>query len=284
MHAATTRYTAQYEDLAKRGPSDVDLPAVVPPLDTLRGMHGGYGERDQSTPVTLTFGLYQGAKLGIAATDAYVNALNRLLLPRLLSRIETRIQSSMNNPDFLYQTLKVYLILGRQGPLDKDLVMQWLNLDLLASYPTEEQAPLRNSVLQHADAMLDQPLQPIPLNDPLIAQARSVLTREPLAAYSYNRLLRSKSVQSIPVWSVAENGGPGAARVFQYPLGQAARCRRAGHLYMDRLPQRVPAAARAGDPGPRRGQLGARPREARRHRDAAGHDEAPPRRVRPVSR
>ncbi|MBV8913942.1 MAG: type VI secretion system membrane subunit TssM, partial [Acetobacteraceae bacterium] len=135
VHAATTRYTEQYQELAKRGPADTDLPAVVPPLDTLKSMRGGYGEKDLATPVALTFGLYQGAKLGIAATDAYTNALNRLLLPRLLSRVETRLQANMNNLDFLYQTLKVYLILGRQGPLDKDLVTQWIGADLLASYP-----------------------------------------------------------------------------------------------------------------------------------------------------
>ncbi len=220
VHAATTRYKTQYEELAKRGPDDPDLPAVVPPLDTLRSMHGGYGEKDAATPVALTFGLYQGAKLGIAATEGYVNALNRLLLPRLLSRVEARLQASMGNSDALYQTLKVYLILGRQGPLDKELVEQWVQLDLLSSYGGEELAPLRDSIMQHVDALLDQPLQPIPLNDALIAQARAVLNREPLAEYSYNRLLRTKTAQSVPVWSVAEFGGPGAGRVFQYHSGK----------------------------------------------------------------
>lgn len=220
VHAATTRYAAQYEQLAKRGLDDPDLPAVVPPLDTLRSMHGGYGEKDLATPISLTFGLYQGAKLGTAATEAYTNALNRLLLPRLLSRVEQRLQAGMNNPEFLYQTLKVYLILGRQGPLDKELVEQWVAADLLASYPGEEQAPLRDSIMSHVDAMLRQPLQPIPLNEPLVAQVRSVLTREPLAQYSYNRIMRSKTVHALPVWSVAENGGPAAARVFQYRSGK----------------------------------------------------------------
>ena len=220
VHAATTRYAAQYEELAKRGPADTDLPAVVPPLDTLRGIRGGYGERNLATPVALTFGLYQGAKLGIAAYDAYVNALNRVLLPRLLSRVETRLQANMDNLDFLYQTLKVYLILGRQGPLDKELVEQWIAVDLRASYPSEDEAPLRDGIMQHVDALLDQPLQAIPLNEPLVAQARAALTKEPLAEYSYNRLMRSKRVTSIPVWSVAENGGPEAGRVFAYRSGK----------------------------------------------------------------
>ncbi len=220
VHAATGRYTEQYNDLLKRGPADMDLPATVPALDTLRGIHGGYGERDMATPVALTFGLYQGAKLGIAATEGYTNALNRVLLPRLLSRVETKLAASMGNVDFLYQTLKVYLILGRQGPLDRELVTQWLGADLLAAYPSEEEAPLRESIMQHVEALLHQPLLAIPLSAPLVAQARAVLNREPLAEYSYNRILRSKRVVAIPVWSVAENGGPGAGRVFKYRSGK----------------------------------------------------------------
>src|SRR6201987_4217811 len=105
----------------------------------------------------MTFGLYQGYKLGSAGNDAYVRALNGLLLPRMLARLETQIQSSMGNSDFLYEALKVYLILGRRGPLDHDLVMQWLNADLLAAYPGEDDVGIRDALESHADALLKQP-------------------------------------------------------------------------------------------------------------------------------
>ncbi|GAC1338167.1 MAG: type VI secretion system membrane subunit TssM [Acetobacteraceae bacterium] len=220
VEAATASYGAQFAELGKRGNADADLRAVLPPVNTLRGMPGGYGERDASTPIGLTFGLYQGAKLGGAASQAYVDALNRLLLPRLISRIETQIAASMGNVDVLYQSLKVYLILGRRGPLDRELVTQWLEAQLLAAYPGEDAAPLRGSIMQHVTALLAQPLQAIPLNEPLVAQARAVLTKEPLAEYSYNRVMRSKRVRALPVWSVAENGGAGAGRVFEYRSGK----------------------------------------------------------------
>ncbi len=220
VNASTIVYNAQIADLAKRGPMDADLAAVVPSLDTLRGMRAGYQERDSNIPIVMTFGLYQGAKLGTAATDAYVRALNGLLLPRLIARAETQIAARMNNPDFLYQILKVYLVLGRQGPLDRDLVMQWFTADLLASFPTEDEAPLRQALALHADAMLTQPLSPLPLNTALIAQARAVLNKEPLAEYSYNRILRSRYVLALPAWTIADNGGPGSSRVFQRRSGK----------------------------------------------------------------
>ena len=236
----------------------------MPPLDTLRGIHGGYGERDMATPVALTFGLYQGAKLGIAATDAYTHALNRLLLPRLLTRLETRLQSSMSNLDFLYQSLKVYLILGRQGPLDKELVSQWLQGDLLAAYPGEDMAPLRELIMTHVDALLEHPLEPIPLNDALIAQARAALDQG-----------AARRIQLQP--ADAQQAGRRAAglvrrrkrRAGRRPrvplqIRQAARHRPPRDLHLGRIPLRLPNPAAARDAGRGRGRLGPRPREAGR--------------------
>jgi type VI secretion system protein ImpL len=220
VHAGAATYNTQIAALSKRSSLDTDLAAVVPALDTLRGIRGGYDERDASAPIGLTFGLYQGYKLGTAANDAYIRALNGLLLPRMLARIETQMARRMQNPDFLYQALKVYLILGRRGPLDRELVMQWFTADLLASYPNEDDGATRDALAGHADAMLRQPLTQLALNDQLIAQARAVLNKEPLAEYSYNRIMRSKRVLEIPAWTVAEFGGPGSGRVFQLRSGK----------------------------------------------------------------
>ncbi len=215
VHASAEVYNNQLTELGKRGPMDTDLAAVVPPLTTLRGTRRGYDEREADVPVSLTFGLYQGDKLGTAATDAYVRALNGLLLPRLIARLETELSAQMANPDMLYPLLKVYLILGRQGPLDRDLVMQWLSRHLIETFPGEEDTALREALTSHADAMLNQPLVQVKLDDVLIAQAREILTRQPLAEYSYNRILRSKRATALPGWSVADKGGPGAGRVFE---------------------------------------------------------------------
>ncbi len=215
VHSSSAVYNTQFAEVAKRGPMDADLSAVVAPLNTLRDIRGGYGERDASPPISLTFGLYQGEKLGTAATDSYVRALNGLLLPRMIARAEAQMVAKLDNPDFLYQILKVYLILGRAGPLDRELVMQWFSADLLATFPGEDETPVREALAGHADAMLHQPLAQLGLNDALVARARAVLNREPLAEYSYNRIMRSKRVLAIPPWTVAENGGPGAGRVFQ---------------------------------------------------------------------
>ena len=215
VHAGTQTYRTQFAELQRRGPGDQDLVAALPPLDTLRGLRVGYKERDFNPPMSLTFGLYQGSKLSQAGQDAYLTALNHILLPRLLSRVEAQMAARMSNLDFLYQTLKVYLVLGRQGPLDKELVSQWVAADVLAAYPGEDDAATRDSLMGHVEALLQQPLQALPLDNALVKRARDILTKEPLAEYSYNRLLRSKRVLAVPEWTVAEAGGPTVSRAFQ---------------------------------------------------------------------
>ena len=218
-HASVLKYNAEYAELVKRGPADTDLKAVLPPLDTLRTMRGGYEQREAKTPLSLTFGLYQGQKISAAAIDAYYRALNVMLLPRLLARLEGQMQANLNKPDFLYEALKVYLILGRQGPIDHDQVLAWLDGDFRVNF-TEDDADARDELLQHADAMLQRPIPAVPLNGPLIAQVRGVLTKEPLAEYSYNRIIRSPRVTTLPNWTVADNAGPGAGAVFAMRSGK----------------------------------------------------------------
>ena len=68
------------------------------------------------------------------AKTIYRHALERVLLPRLLWRLETQMHSNLNQPDFLYEATRVYLMLGGAGPLDRDLVRAWMTLDWQANY------------------------------------------------------------------------------------------------------------------------------------------------------
>ncbi len=85
---------------------------------------------------------------------------------------------------------------------------------MLATFPNEDDTATRDALNGHIDAMLQQPLTQLAVNDELVRRTRDVLNREPLAEYSYNRIMRSKRVQSLPIWAIADNEGPGAGRVF----------------------------------------------------------------------
>ena len=131
------------------------------------------------------------------------------------------MQAHMDKPDFLYSALKTYLILGRQGPLDAGLVMQ-------VATGRFRQCVFRGMTARNSGMRCwptpglcwESPLTAVPLNGPLVAQVRGVLTQQPIAEYSYNRMMRSRRVRSLPEWTVADNAGPGADRVFQLRSGR----------------------------------------------------------------
>src|SRR6185312_7572619 len=114
---------------------DTRLDLVLPPLQTLRTMPAGYDQSRVGTPWSLRFGLYQGDRLGADADTSYRRALNGLLLPRLLYRLEGQLRANISDPEYVYQALKVYLMLGVQGPLDKDLVKEWMDADWNQQFP-----------------------------------------------------------------------------------------------------------------------------------------------------
>nr|WP_256476419.1 type VI secretion system membrane subunit TssM [Siccirubricoccus soli] len=213
-----TNYEAQLNILRQDPAPATDLRPTLPPLATLRGLPGGYGEREKSTPVSLTFGLWQGTRLGAQAQQGYRHALNMLLLPRLLARVEAGMRTNIGNLDYLYTALKVYLILGRRGPLDADLVTDWLTTDIDRDLQDDETA--RTAVLEHIAALIEQPVEEVPLDNVLIDQVRNVLRQMPLAQRSYQRILASQPVKALPEWRIGDAAGPAANRIFVLRSGR----------------------------------------------------------------
>ncbi len=99
--------------------SDRDFGKILPPLHALRFMPGGY--QDHAAPVIsyAGFGLAQSDRLRSAAETAYQIGLERLLRPRLIYRLEEQLEANANDPKFLYEALKVYLMLGGLKTVDR---------------------------------------------------------------------------------------------------------------------------------------------------------------------
>ncbi len=129
------------------------------------------------------------------------------------------MQANFNNSDFLYEALKVYLLLGQQGPMNTDLVKQWMTLGWGLSLPGPGNETLRADLEGHLEALLAHPMIEIPLNGRLIDQVRGILTEFPLAEQAYKVIKQSRAALELPVWRVSEHAGPAAARVFVRPSG-----------------------------------------------------------------
>lgn len=218
---ATQRYDAMARPFDLRVVDDDNVANILPLLDAARALPAGYDEGDQGAPLGLTFGLYQGNKLGAEARLAYRHALNGMLLPRLLVGLHNQLAANLANPDLTNVLLEVYLMLGQQGPLNRDLVKQtvdaiWGNRPLSAT----DQAGARTALLRHVDALLGEPLEPIPLDTTLIARGRDVVARVPLAARAYRRVVDSPAAAALPMWRVIDHAGPAADQVLVRASGK----------------------------------------------------------------
>jgi type VI secretion system protein ImpL len=212
--AQATRYAEAAGQLPQGPVGDTDLPAIVPALNILRDMPvnpvAGASERQAG----LGWGLYQGAVIGNQTAQAYRAALNEHLLPRLLLRLEEQMQGNINNPELLYEALKVYLMLGLIGPMNADLVTEWMTVDWLLAYPGPARAGLRDDLSAHLAAMLDQPMDAITLNDDLVGQVQGVLARMPQAQRVYSGIINSQAATQLPQWRLTDVGGPSLSRAF----------------------------------------------------------------------
>jgi type VI secretion system protein ImpL len=191
---------------------DAQIPTVVPLIDQARALPFGV---DAPPPPPQWFpGLSQVGKLGAGARAVYHHALQHILLPRLLVRLEGQMRTHFEQPAFLYEATRVYLMLGSAGPLDRDLVKEWMSLDWQLQWSGPAAKPVRDSLERHLAALLDQPLEKVPLDGALIEDARRTFSRVTLAERVYGAIKGSQPARALPPWRPADAAGASGVRVF----------------------------------------------------------------------
>ncbi len=222
--ATATERTELYDQLAKNVPiseiDDVDLTQILAPLDLLREIPGNPAGGKSDPPRELTYGLYQGEYVGNEAMLTYRTALNQMMLPRLLLKLERQMQANLNNPDFLFEALKVYMMLGLQGPMNETLVTGWMRSDWELTYPGENNAALREGLMAHLTTMINQPMREISLHGNMVTQIQTLLAETPVSQRIYNSIIQSPQAQATPDWRILEAGGPLTTRVLIRPSGE----------------------------------------------------------------
>ena len=216
---ASASALARYEQTARSLPldpvADDDLARLVPLLDQARALPRGNDEPSWLPPL-----LSQHETLGASAQMVYRHALQFALLPRLMWRLESQLRGNLNREDFLYQATRVYLMLGNVGPLDVSLVDAWMKLDWETAYPGPGYAPLRESLLQHLDALLTEPLPQVQLDGALVTVVRGRIATVPMAQRVYSRIAPSPAAQRLPPWRPSDALGVAGATLFVRASGK----------------------------------------------------------------
>jgi|GEM_PF-3563060 len=200
---------------------DSNLAVVMPALDQLSRLPGNPEGEVLQVPAGLMTGLYQGDLLQNDARSAYRNALNRLLLLRLVLRLEEVMESRVNDPAVILEALKIYLMLGQAGPWGPSQILSWFKADWAqqAAGPQDDAQGLRYT--HHLAQLLRQPTDSIPLNAHLVARMRGILTRMPQAQRLYDAIVTSAAAAHLPPFRVADAAGPYAEQSFVRPSGAA---------------------------------------------------------------
>jgi len=173
--------------------------------------------------MSATFGLSQRDRLQSATENAYRVGLERLLRSRLIFRLEELLDTNSANAGFVYEALKVYLMLGGQQPVERGLVVGWLRRDWTDNlYPGAAYAEGRKLLEDHLVAMLDLETGPplIELDGRLIGEAQKTLARLSVSQRAYQLLKSQASASTSGDWIASRKGGPDAERVFEAAAGQ----------------------------------------------------------------
>lgn len=211
-------------DLKQVRDGDAELRAALPALDALRNLPRGYADRQNGgAPLTMTFGLYQSG-LSRQAEESYREGLRRIMLPRLLLRLETFMQGATSDAMRVYEPLKVYLMLGGAGPMDAKAIKAWVTSDWATEVmPGADSQADRQALTRHLDAMLADenlaaawPNRKAPLNGQLVAQARAAIGTLSLADRAY-AVMKQRAATAGQPWEVANILSQGDSLAFAGP-------------------------------------------------------------------
>ncbi|HEU4617907.1 MAG TPA: type VI secretion system membrane subunit TssM [Gammaproteobacteria bacterium] len=201
---------------------DENVLAALLALDAVRAIPGGYASRLDGASWLAGFGLSQSGKLGDQAVASYRRLLNQLFLSRLMVGLESTLRRGGPSPDYTYEALKAYLMLDSAEHYDPEAIKAFVRADWSARLPQGVSAAQRQALDAHLDALFEErprPL-PLPLSEPVVAEARREVRSIPLEQRIYGRLKRTfpANIAGFNVRDAA--GGPTAELVFARKSGK----------------------------------------------------------------
>ena len=187
-------------------------------------MPEGYARRTDATPIAQTFGLSQRSRLQDASIGMYQDALERLMRPRLILSLEQQIQKNIDNPIFVYEALKVYLMLGGKAPRSTRTSSCPGSSATGRSAPSPARLTPRvarscSTISRRCSTWIRRRRSKVSLNGPLVEQAQATLARMPVAERAYALLKSQAHNDGIPDWVAANHGGPDMALVYEAANG-----------------------------------------------------------------
>lgn len=218
-------HAAQYIDAARNELnasviSDPDPSPTLVHLQNLRTMPGGFGD-DREPGFWERLGLSRQAALRTAALQAYSDALERMLRPRMMLHLENEIPQLIVDEDTegTYRALKVYMLLAGEGKGDGDEAIKTYFEDVwLRQVPGATRATDRDELNAHLAAMLELDGDQTPriaTDENIKLRARESIVNLPLADQAYAAIKEKSALSGVPDFNLVERVSGSVMQVFQ---------------------------------------------------------------------
>ncbi|GGQ19317.1 type VI secretion system membrane subunit TssM [Shewanella litoralis] len=179
-----------------------DVITLTKGLTLIRDLPVGFGTDKPDDAHTL--GLYQGDKLKQPATAAYHRALETHLMPFLQSILSEEMDANSEHLNYLYETLKTYLMLYFPEHYDKSDVQVWFSAYIDRNLEGDVNNEVRDELNKHIDTLLSLGIRGAKYDSSTVDFARANLTMLPLVERAYQRLKNDFSNGSIPDFKLVD--------------------------------------------------------------------------------
>lgn len=144
------------------------------------------------------FGFNHAYKLNQQIKHQYRWLLNHEFIPYLNETLAKKIkhETESNSPE-LYNSLQVYLMLGKTEQRDNDFIQHWFSALWSSQFSNDQKS--QDNLNQYVKDVLQSQQIRWTQNDELIDQAKLILQKQPLAQIAFKMLRNNGGLQSIPL-------------------------------------------------------------------------------------
>lgn len=209
------------EDMDRLDTSDGNWLVLNDTLNTAAGMPGVMG-----TPLpeggNYPFGFFHNGALAQAAEGAYGRLLQYRFADIFRASMESEIDSNLGNLEYLYESLKTYLMVSNREHFQQEQVAAWFDFMLARQIPGEVNRPSRENLDDHLGQYLALN-HTLPADRELVSRARGELTAMPLDERAYQRIRADALSAGLPEFTVNKVLGTVAEEVFERRSGASMR-------------------------------------------------------------
>ncbi|EPE4788402.1 type VI secretion system membrane subunit TssM [Vibrio vulnificus] len=218
----TDRQVTVVNDLLAKSGLDFenDLIPSINILNHIMRFPMGFRQQDDERDRVTSFGLFQGEKIGQSAKSAYHQALTNYYSSYVESVLLSEMKNNEQHREYLYETLKTYLMLFNDDKFEREHVLGWFNYFFERQYPGELNEELREQLYAHTENFLSQADRGLYINNDSVTAARLVLTEMSLSERAYQRMKLQFLKSHVPSFRLTDVLGARGVEQFERKSGK----------------------------------------------------------------